>query len=99
MFEGIVIVLAIVFYRYRRSEITEFDYYLRIVIVDRDWRNVLDYGFYFIEYVCDQKRVISGEKTSLFLNECGMANVLMVEHLVTGVDDVVGNFLSSVICG
>ena len=97
MFEGVVIVLAIILDRDCFAQIAQLNHDLRIVFVDFNRRDVFDHRFDFFEHVGDQNCVIGGKKPAGFLDNRRMRHVFIFADLFDRVDDVVGKFLRVVI--
>ena len=98
MFESVVVVFAIVLDADRLAQVAEFNYDLRIVVLNFNGRDIFDDGVDFLQDIGYQNRVIGGQVTTRFLDNCRMRDVFVVTDLLDGIDDVIGKFLRRVIC-
>ena len=94
-----MIVLAIILNRDRLAQIAQFNNDLGIVLIDFDWRDVLDHGLNLVKHVSDQNRVISGEKPARLLNNSWVGHIFVFANLLDGIDNVVSKLLRTVIRG
>ena len=97
MFEGVVIILAIVLDGDCFAQFAQLNDYLWIILIDFYGRDVFDDCLDLFEHVGDQNRVIGGKKAARLLDDRRMRHVLVIADLFDGVNDVIGKLLRVVV--